>query len=52
MHDIGEKPGKGTYRCIYCGNTVVLDNDDDRLPPCPSNDCTENHPSTKWIKVG
>ncbi len=40
MGKAGEKPGKGTYRCNKCGETVVL-NDDDRLPQCPTCDCTE-----------
>lgn len=31
----GEKPGKGTYRCVRCGQLVVLDNDGEPLPPCP-----------------
>lgn len=51
-HDIGEKPGKGTYQCIYSQHTVVLDDDSDRLPPCPSKDCIKDNPKTKWIKVG
>jgi hypothetical protein len=35
LHDIGEKPGKGTYRCTSCRTwTVSLDDDSDRLPPC------------------
>ena len=35
LYDIGEKPGKGTYRCTTCEEwTVTLDDDDDRLPPC------------------
>lgn len=30
-----EKPGKGRYCCTNCGwSVVVLDDDDDRLPPC------------------
>ncbi len=35
MYSTGEKPGKGTYRCVVCGQLVVLDDDDDTLPPCP-----------------
>lgn len=31
----GEKPGKGTYTCIKCGQRVVLDDKTDTLPPCP-----------------
>lgn len=38
LYDIGEKPGKGTYRCTNCGTwEVTLDEDSDRLPPC--GDC-------------
>ena len=31
----GEEPGKGTYKCNPCGETVTLDDDTDKLPPCP-----------------
>ena len=31
----GEKPGKGTYQCLECERTVVIDNDIDKLPVCP-----------------
>lgn len=35
LYDIGEKPGKGMYRCVNCREwTVRLDVNDDRLPPC------------------
>lgn len=51
MYDIGEKPGKGTYQCIYSNDTVTLDDDTDTLPPCPSNRCTDVHPDTKWTKI-
>ena len=34
-YDIGEKPGRGTYRCTHCHNwEVTLDDHNDRLPPC------------------
>ena len=33
-HNIGEKPGKGKYCCTKCNWNVVLDDVDDRLPPC------------------
>ena len=33
-HNIGEKPGKGKYCCTKCNWSVVLDDADDRLPPC------------------
>ncbi|MBS1714191.1 MAG: hypothetical protein JST30_07625 [Armatimonadetes bacterium] len=35
MPTTGEKPGAGTYICTNCGTSVILDDDDDRLPPCP-----------------
>jgi len=41
MPTTGEKPGKGRYVCINCGQVVILDNDDDVLPPCPKCDGTE-----------
>jgi hypothetical protein len=50
-YDIGEKPGEGTYQCIYSQHTVTLPKDTDPLPPCPSNKCTDNYPDTQWIKV-
>lgn len=37
----GEKPGKGTYTCTECGQTVVLDDNTDTLPPCPKCTNTE-----------
>jgi len=46
MPNTGEKPGKGTYKCLSCGETVRLDDTDDRLPPCPK--CSK----TFYIKVG
>lgn len=41
MYSTGEKPGKGTYQCISCGQKVVLDDQDDTLPPCPRCDKTQ-----------
>jgi len=35
MPKSGEKPGKGNYCCTDCGEQITLDDDDDRLPPCP-----------------
>lgn len=40
MYRTGEKPGKGTYVCINCGTIVVLDDNTDKLPPCPKCDGT------------
>jgi DNA-directed RNA polymerase subunit RPC12/RpoP len=37
----GEKPGKGTYRCLECGKLVTLDDQNDTLPPCPICHYTE-----------
>ncbi|MGL9846099.1 hypothetical protein IGJ91_001258 [Enterococcus sp. DIV0765f] len=44
-YSTGEKPGKGTYYCTRCGQKVVLDENTDRLPPCPSCD------KTNYIKL-
>lgn len=33
-HNVGEKPGKGTYQCTDCNWKVKLDDNSDRLPPC------------------
>lgn len=35
MSTTGDKPGKGTYTCGECGQTVVLGAASDTLPPCP-----------------
>ena len=35
MPGTGEKPGKGTYQCTKCGNTITLEDASDKLPPCP-----------------
>lgn len=35
MYSTGEKPGKGIYICIHCGQIVRLDDHTDTLPPCP-----------------
>lgn len=45
MYSTGEKPGIGTYKCTTCGQIVRLDDNDDRLPPCPK--CEE----TTYIRV-
>ena len=35
MPNTGEKPAKGMYRCKYCSYILMLDDDDEVLPPCP-----------------
>ncbi|MBE0467365.1 MAG: hypothetical protein IBX71_09120 [Candidatus Desulforudis sp.] len=35
MPTTGEKPGKGTYQCVFCGQVLTLDDHTDTLPPCP-----------------
>lgn len=35
MPTTGEKPGVGTYKCTNCGELVHLDQNTDKLPPCP-----------------
>ncbi|AQX55918.1 zinc ribbon-containing protein [Priestia flexa] len=41
MPSTGEKPGKGLYQCKSCGQLVRLDDNSDRLPPCPRCEKTE-----------
>lgn len=35
MYEKGECPGKGTYVCMICGEKVVIEKDDQKLPICP-----------------
>ena len=35
MYEAGECPGKGTYVCKICGEKVVIEDDEDKLPVCP-----------------
>ncbi|MBP2030865.1 DNA-directed RNA polymerase subunit RPC12/RpoP [Methanohalophilus levihalophilus] len=35
IYHTGDTPGKGTYMCTFCKKEVVLENDTDKLPPCP-----------------
>jgi DNA-directed RNA polymerase subunit RPC12/RpoP len=44
MSTTGEKPVKGRYTCKKCGQTVVLDDSNDTLPPCPRCANTEYRP--------
>ena len=44
MSTTGEKPGKGTYTCTKCGETVTLDDNTDTLPPCPRCHATDYRP--------
>jgi len=36
MVKTGQKPGLGTYICTICGDSVVLKNEQEALPLCPS----------------
>lgn len=40
MPATGEKPGTGVYVCINCGLMITLEDDAEKLPPCPH--CTGN----------
>ena len=31
----GQKPGEGTYICINCNQEIILDDNNDVIPPCP-----------------
>ncbi len=44
MSTTGERPGKGVYICTRCGQSVVLNDDTDVLPPCPRCNNTEFTP--------
>jgi DNA-directed RNA polymerase subunit RPC12/RpoP len=44
MSTTGEKPGKGIYVCVKCGQVVALDDNTDTLPPCPRCHGTEFRP--------
>jgi ribosomal protein S27AE len=37
----GETPEKGEYKCKNCGKQLTLDEEKDRLPPCPECHKTE-----------
>jgi DNA-directed RNA polymerase subunit RPC12/RpoP len=45
MYKTGDKPGKGKYRCMQCGEIVTLDDQNDTLPTCPLCHATD------WTKV-
>jgi len=49
MSKTGEKPGKGTYHCTapVCRRVVILDDDKDTLPPCPTCGGTDFTPEEK-----
>ncbi len=34
MYICGQRPGKGRYICLKCGEDLHLDNSNDTLPPC------------------
>ncbi|WP_445671193.1 zinc ribbon-containing protein [Paenibacillus sp. FSL K6-2524] len=44
MSTTGEKPGAGSYTCNNCNTVVYLDDNSDRLPPCPKCSETEYTP--------
>lgn len=44
MSTTGEKPGKGMYTCMRCGQVVRLDDNTDKLPPCPTCNNTSYRP--------
>jgi hypothetical protein len=48
--NIGEKPGKGEYRCVFSEDIVNLESDDDALPGCPNSNCLIAH-ETRWEKT-
>ncbi|MBX9703544.1 MAG: zinc ribbon-containing protein [Silvanigrellaceae bacterium] len=35
MSTTGEKPGVGVYVCVKCQSPLVLNDQTDKLPPCP-----------------
>lgn len=35
MHEAGEKPGKGIYVCMICGEKIIIENSEQKLPVCP-----------------
>lgn len=43
VYDTGEKfaTKAGKYKCLRCGKVITLDEDTDRLPPCPKCNGTE-----------
>ena len=47
-YNIGEKLGKGIYCSKQCGWRVVLDDDDDRLPPCGNCGPGRSTSYTRW----
>lgn len=44
-YKVGDKPGKGAYRCVRCGFLVHIYDDDDKLQACPA--CMH----TEFVKV-
>lgn len=42
----GTKPGKGHYESVQTGEIIHLDQDTDRLPPCPLD-----KKSCDWKKI-
>lgn len=45
IHESGQTPGEGLYRCTVCGRRVTLHDEDEALPVCVQ--CG----ATTWWKV-
>jgi len=48
MARTGEKPGKGYYTCLTCGQLIILDDTTDTMPPCPTCNGVEFERGTKF----
>lgn len=44
MSSTGEKPGIGMYFRVKCGQRIFLNDNSDRLPPCPNCHGTQFRP--------
>ena len=38
---VGDRPGRGTWRCLDCNWRVTIKEEDERLPPC-GGDCKKS----------
>lgn len=48
--NIGEKPGRGLYQCVFSDDRITLENEKDALPACPNSNCLIAH-ETRWKKI-